>query len=550
MPRSAVRDQATKWAKVTAHEAKEGKKQDGRFFPVVEGFDQIDKADIEGQKDIAKTAVSGWAEVPNTEISVKNISGAGRSATYMMTAPEGTNPRRLIMHNKNISTDEAEMANERRQERIVHEISKMGATPGRLAEGQTWYIEPCAGQDFHPADDGSDTEKVAKLCARFHKADVSWWAEYKKEVLPRYPGLEKFPNGDPVFYSVVNRDLEMIITDPASVEGCYTHRYEPISEAGKRVVTSHGDFHNGNMLRQEDGSLIAIDLECCYGAYACLDALYYLVQTHAKRDSYRKFAEVYLKESGLDNSEKSIGEFMFDIEMCKLITPLVGLNMCEGMYLVGSFTPNAEGVVNPYDMSIGAGVRRLLAKIPSEPQVGIDIVVEGLYPAMFKWADAEYKAAIEKWRNPFPYTNPEFYGEKDVCDVEFQTKLSQKELTEGLRTGQTMRTILDATGIPGMEFTTHDETHWEMNMAGNHIHGYNFKTEGNVFTWSMGQGSKIFAPYLMCKADASLTFEEGGKIHAVVGHVQQFYIGPSMLDDFIGGLGAVLEGMKAMWTSS
>jgi len=516
---------------------------------VVEGFDQIDKADIEGQKDIAKTAVGGWKDVPNTEISVKNVSGAGRSATYMMKAPEGTNPRRLIMHNKNLSDDPAEIANEQRQERIVAEISATGATPGRLAEGQTWYIEPCAGQDFHPAEDGSDTEAVARLCATFHKSGTGWWADFKKDVEPRYPGIEKFPNGDPIFYSTVNMDLEMIISSPESLAGNLAFRVEPISEAGKRVVTSHGDFHNGNMLRTDDGGLIAIDLECCYNAYACLDACYYLVQTHASRASYRKFAEVYLAESGLDTSEKSIGEFMYDIEMCKLNCPLIGLNMNEGFLMMTSGQPDAEGNVNPYDMSLGMGIRRLMAKIPTTPEFGKDIVELGMYPAFFKWADEEYKAATVKWGKHFPYTNPEFYVQKDVCDIPFTTGLSQAKISEEMQNGSSMKTVLDATGIPGMEFTTHDETHWEMNMAGNRIHFFNFKTEGNTFSWSIGLGSKIWSPYLMIRADAALEFSEGGNVRALIGHVQQFNIGASVQDGFIGGTLFAMGAMKDLWTS-
>jgi hypothetical protein len=205
-----------------------------------------------------------------------------------------------------------------------------------LAEGQTWYIEPCAGQDFHPNEDGSDTEKVAILSAKFHKSGTEWWHDYKKEVLPNYPGLEKFPNGDTVFYSVVNRDLEMFIKNDIALGFLAANGYQPVSEAGKRVVTSHGDFHPGNMLTQEDGTLIAIDLECCYNTYACVDALYYLVQTHSSRESYRKYAEVYLRESGLDCSEASIGAFLFDIEMIKLTCPLVGLNMSEGILMMTS----------------------------------------------------------------------------------------------------------------------------------------------------------------------------------------------------------------------
>jgi len=34
---------------------------------------------------------------------------------------------------------------------------------------------------------------------------------------------------------------------------------EPRSDAGKWIVTTHGDWHAGNMLFQDDGSIIAID---------------------------------------------------------------------------------------------------------------------------------------------------------------------------------------------------------------------------------------------------------------------------------------------------
>ena len=50
---------------------------------------------------------------------------------------------------------------------------------------------------------------------------------------------------------------------------------EPISEAGKKIVTSHGDFHIKNAATAADGRIWAIDLDMAAVQYAIGDISYH-----------------------------------------------------------------------------------------------------------------------------------------------------------------------------------------------------------------------------------------------------------------------------------
>ena len=66
------------------------------------------------------------------------------------------------------------------------------------------------------------------------------------------------------------------------------------------------------------------------------------------------------------------------------------------------------------------------------------------------------------------------------------------------------------------------------------MHAYNFKNEGNVFTWSWCQGENIEAPLIFCKADISITFMDEGQYRLQINEaIQLLHMGPNILDDFI-----------------
>jgi len=103
----------------------------------------------------------------------------------MVSAP-GQYPSRVVVHNKSPDMNEAEVIGERIQERVVFELAKVNSTPGRISEGESWYIEPCAGipLDFN---NGIPVKEIAACSARLHKASNDWFEEWKPIALEKHP---------------------------------------------------------------------------------------------------------------------------------------------------------------------------------------------------------------------------------------------------------------------------------------------------------------------------------------------------------------------------
>lgn len=186
---------------------------------------------------------------------------------------------------------------------------------------------------------------------------------------------------------------------------------KPISEAGKRLVTCHGDWHTGNMLTREDGSVIAIDLEMVFVGHAHLDAAYFVTQAHLSRAQIFEYAEQYLKSSQLlDFSEKSIREFVFDIEQAKIFCMIVGLSSLE------------EQLKQKYKVYKGGFLTdalTLLGEAQSD-KAKFDLVVDnGLYHAMFKNNSKLFAGLMEKYSKDCWYFNPDFDKEHTIYDRVF-----------------------------------------------------------------------------------------------------------------------------------
>jgi len=155
-----------------------------RYFTQVSGLEQVLPEDVDAQKDLCLKAVPEWAGVDRESLKVKNISGLGGSQTYMVSC-KGQCPRRVVVHNKKAEMTEEEVISERIQERVVFELSKVDATPGRISEGESWYIEPCAGTPLNAKD--LPVNKIADCSARLHEASIEWFEEFRASAIKNHP---------------------------------------------------------------------------------------------------------------------------------------------------------------------------------------------------------------------------------------------------------------------------------------------------------------------------------------------------------------------------
>jgi thiamine kinase-like enzyme len=316
MPRANNYKKQVTNAKAPAPPPTEGEDITKRYFQVITGLENIDQNDANAQKKLVKKALTGWRFLPEEKITIQNLSGMGPSRTYLLSCLDGL-PEKVIVHNKNLSIeDHAHMEAERRQEHIVSLLSDQDATPGRLAEGESWYIEPCAGTEFVPSEE--NVNAVADLAAKFHKTDTAWFQNFRGKMIHKYPALKKYPYGDPVMYKVVNVDCQQLIP---MLDKIQEYPIEPESEVGRRVTTIHGDFHSGNMLIRPSGQLIAIDLELTYVGWAVIDLGYYLEQSCISRAGHREFASRYLQMSNLPHDSNSVDDLLYDIEIGKFMCP-------------------------------------------------------------------------------------------------------------------------------------------------------------------------------------------------------------------------------------
>jgi len=105
----------------------------------------------------------------------------------------------------------------------------------------------------------------------------------------------------------------------------------PMSKEGQKVVTLHGDWQPENLLTLNDGTMVCTNLESCYVGYCVLDIAYFCIMCELTREQHLEFAKAYLRITNQNKNAihmdimDTVVDFMFDIELAKLTTPLVGL---------------------------------------------------------------------------------------------------------------------------------------------------------------------------------------------------------------------------------
>jgi len=141
---------------------------------------------------------------------------------------------------------------------------------------------------------------------------------------------------------------------------------EPLSEAGKKIVTSHGDYHLKNAATAADGHDWAIDLDMAAVQYAVNDISYHFFTsdtftekstyldfgastaaenlallsdgnyhqlTEESQNNQKKFAKAYLYQLELNDSDEEVDKLLFDA-MCAIqfgnIWTTLGLDLGNG----------------------------------------------------------------------------------------------------------------------------------------------------------------------------------------------------------------------------
>jgi len=281
----------------------------------------------------------GWCNVDPASVDCTLFHGSNNKV-FRVSAP-GAETVAL-----RVKTEESAEVDQRAKELF----SEHGLGPRQLhrsieKNSEEWCIEEWIG-DGHP-----ELKRIegfaqwGELCAKIHRLPTNWFEEYRTKlqtsVCPEYfRGLRPdhtvwaFSKGDAFDF----REMPAGVPQPA--EEIKMHLDDPFwlptSAAGKRVVTTHGDFHPHN-LQVAEGKLKCVDLEYTCVASAVVDLAYamavidgmWLVQCHGLTleenfadigEKKRAFIRAYLRgmtaASSADSegypSEEAVEELLLD----------------------------------------------------------------------------------------------------------------------------------------------------------------------------------------------------------------------------------------------
>eukprot|EP00756_Hemistasia_phaeocysticola_P012784 Hpha_TRINITY_DN15227_c1_g9::TRINITY_DN15227_c1_g9_i2::g.65268::m.65268 len=275
-----------------------------------------------------------------SDVEVRNVSGYGGSQTYIVTAlVDGVLPSRVVLHKRPTDCGDFVM---RRMEVAQATLAAAGLAPQRLACGEDWWIESHMG----PGKDNEEKKKETKqqsvsaervvnegrrgaLLRRLHDVDPSWYRSFQIELCTADPRLRKTADASHMWLYTARGcfgaarkrgrggEPENFFSKKSNASDAWSeellNRYADMTPfqsripALNRVVTVHGDYHEGNVLLDGQGHdaegklMVAVtDLEFTTMGPAILDVGYGCPK---EKEFANAFLRGYLKEAGYGNAE-------------------------------------------------------------------------------------------------------------------------------------------------------------------------------------------------------------------------------------------------------
>lgn len=255
---------------------------------------------------------SGWGSADPQNVQVTNNSGQGGSQTYKITC-EGCVPQSVALHSRTDMVAKLRLS-EQRMEAAASQLSSFGLTPARLAHGGDWFIEPWEGEVLSSKSVEIFAE-VGRLVARIHGIPPDWFDEWREKLCKAHPSLRGIPLLSHVWLYTCRYE-EWLEPVPEEFRNVYfaAELTSPTSLAGKRLVTTHGDLHGGNMLQTETG-IKCIDLELTHVTNAAMDLGKVCNHFCRTKDDKRVFLEAYLTAAGLPATSSDVDEIYLDAEI-------------------------------------------------------------------------------------------------------------------------------------------------------------------------------------------------------------------------------------------
>jgi hypothetical protein len=291
-------------------------------------------------------------------------------------------------------------------------FSSEGLGPQRLAEGDGWHIDEWAdgvtenirGHSFRDSRGRPGTveewTRIGELLAHVHQLPCDWFEEYRQEVISAHPRMAAAPRASHIwgYFSDMHDPQETF--GPLMTEGDDDQEdlFAEYLELGTlvcthpvaaRAVTTHGDFHHGNIL-DATGGLMCVDFEGTCVSQALQDLAYHFCGDGAKGSGRnpRKLAFLAAYLRGLGEDPEVLEPLLVECELASIC--FCGM----ARQLPPALGGGAHGMARAFRGKTRAEVsdligmwRRFVEVVRDSTTLQEALKEEGLGPTVERWQD-------------------------------------------------------------------------------------------------------------------------------------------------------------------
>jgi len=286
-----------------------------------------------------------WKSCSVEDFEMQNASGGG--GTTFLLKGKGEMPSLCIKMQKRVGMGEDD-ADVQRLEAAQRLLASKGLAPKRLMSDWELWTEAWAPQGAvgdadsrkwgEVSNNPEIVDKCGRLLAKIHSIPPTWYEEHSAVRKKQFPLLKDVPASSKLWSSLsfnnnintYGREADMELGEEA-LKMYLEAGPHPVSEAGSRTVTVHGDFLPSNILYGEDG-LQVIDLEMCSSGPAVAD-FSYAFSFWVPSKMRPVFVRAYLEEMNgtQEVSDEAVFALQLDAERCMPVHGYPILCLIRGM---------------------------------------------------------------------------------------------------------------------------------------------------------------------------------------------------------------------------
>mmetsp|Transcript_8942 Transcript_8942/g.23266 ORF Transcript_8942/g.23266 Transcript_8942/m.23266 type:complete len:460 (-) Transcript_8942:136-1515(-) len=273
------------------------------------------------QLEVSRAMSSGeWPKTDPSAYEVEEMYGGSWSteAVFAVRSPfVGATPDRVVFKSY---TDTPMRMN--RLLSASKAFAAVGGSPTPISAGDNWVIESFGGEvpDFGP-DAAASTlrscQALGSLAATLHEAPAGWFEAWRANIVDTYPALNAVPTGSALWPLVAYNTDGVGRFARVELELLCALLPEPASGAGRRVVSTHGDLHEGNTLMTSAGVLMAVDYEFSCVSTAVQDLMYKALGLDGPMK--RALCSAYLEAAAIQASPEEVDTLAFDVSIAAVV---------------------------------------------------------------------------------------------------------------------------------------------------------------------------------------------------------------------------------------